>query len=176
MDVTSDQQIRPSPSSELELDELPSPTSSPVKPTASTPSSKSSRPNSALKVFLLRHLWIRTKSVLPAELIHAICADLLTYLKQQYDLLVPMNNMHKDGDEDSREEWGMMCAEVLMECKISSVETFLAATKLFRHDISLTKTWVRTMRGLAWRSYAEKWMDTEDDWEEGVAVLLLPIS
>lgn len=176
-DIASDQQIRPSPATELEFDELPSPSSSPHKSAASTPSSsKSSRPNSALKLFVLRHLWGATKAVLPTDLLNSICCDMLTYLKQNFDLLVPANHVHKDGDEDTREEWGMMCADVLVECSTSSVKTFLAATRLFKHDTTLAKHWIQVMRALAWRSYAEKWMDVEEDWEEGVSVLLLPIS
>lgn len=177
VDIACDAQIRPSPASSWSSDELPSPTSSPVKSGAPTPSSKScSRTNSALKIFLVHHLWAVTKSVLPSELVHTICPGLLSYLKESHDLLVPTNDLSAGGDEDTRSEWGMFCADVLMECNIPSVQKFLGSNKIFRHDAGMVKRWEQDMRVLAWRNFAEKWIETEEDWEDGVAVLLLPIA
>jgi hypothetical protein len=84
--------------------------------------------------------------------------------------------VYRDGEEDTRQQWGTFCAEVLMECEVSSVGKFLSSTKIFKNNSRNLKRWIRSMRGLAWRCYAAKQMIVEDQWEENMAALLLPIS
>ena len=171
LDILVDKDIAPSPTSET--DGLPSPSSSPIAPRQpiATP-----RSNAALRIFLMRHLWRITRDVLPLELLQGICVPMLSHLKESHTVLVPGLPGCPPGDEDALDQWGRLSAELLMGCHVGSVVTFMGATKIFKYDLKKVKRWVSHMRNVAWRHYAEKWMDMSEDWEEAVSVLLLPIT
>jgi len=171
LDIMVDKEIAPSP--HQETDELPSPSSSPVAPRQPPATARS---NPALRIFLMRHLWRITRDVLPLELLQGICVPMLSHIKEHHTDLVPGLPGCPPGDEDALEQWGRFSAELLMGCQVASVVTFMRATKIFKYDLKKAKRWVSHMRSVAWRYYAEKWMDTPEDWDEIVSVLLLPIT
>lgn len=171
LDILADKEIAPSPITET--DGLPSPSSSPVAPRQSTSAPRS---NPALRLFLMRHLWRITREVLPLELLQGICVPMLSHLKEHHTLLVPGLPGCSPGDEDALDQWGRFSAELLMGCHVASVVPFMGATKIFKYDLKKVKRWVYHMRNVAWRHYAEKWVDMSEDWEEAVSVLLLPVT
>ena len=171
LDILADKEIAPSP--HQETDGLPSPSSSPIAPRQPIAIARS---NAALKIFLMRHLWRITRDVLPLELLQGICVPLLSHLKEHHTTLAPGLPGCPPGDEDALEQWGRFSAELLMGCQVASVVTFMGATKIFKYDLKKVKRWVSHIRGVAWRYYAEKWMDMSEDWDEAISVLLLPIT
>ena len=171
LDILADKEIAPSP--HQETDGLPSPSSSPTTPRRPPIAPRS---NAALKIFLMRHLWRITRDVLPLELLQGICVPMLSHLKEHHTFLVPGLPGCPPGDEDALEQWGGLCAELLMGCRVGSVVTFMGATKIFKYDLKRVKRWVSHMRSVAWRHYAAKWMDMSEDWDEAVSVLLVPIT
>jgi hypothetical protein len=169
LDILVDKEIAPSPKEET--DGLPSPSSSPIsKPVVPL------RSDAALRIFLMRHLWRIIRDVLPLELLQGICVPMLSHLKEHYTALIPSLPGCPPGDEDALEQWGRLSAELLMGCHVGSVTTFMGATKIFKYDLKKVKRWLSHMRGVAWRRYAEKWMDMAEDWDEAISVLLLPIT
>jgi len=171
LDILVDKDIAPSP--HQETDGLPSPSSSPITPRQPAASPRS---NAALRIFLMRHLWRITRDVLPLELLQGICVPMLSHLKEHHTALVPGLPGCPPGDEDALEQWGRLSAELLIGCQVGSVVTFMGATKIFKYDLKKVKRWTSHMRGVAWRHYAEKWMDMSEDWDEAICVLLLPIT
>jgi hypothetical protein len=171
LDVLGDKEIAPSP--QQETDGLPSPSSSPIAPQKPVVPPRS---NATLRTFLMRHLWRVTRDVLPLELLQGICVPMLGHLKEHHTTLVPGLPGCPPGDEGALQQWGRFSAELLMACDVGSVVTFMGATKIFKYDLKKVKRWVSHMRGVAWRHYAEKWMDMSEDWDEAVSVLLLPIT
>ena len=124
----------------------------------------------------MRHLWRIIRDVLPLELLQGICVPMLSHLKEHHTVLVPGLPGCPPGDEDALDQWGRLSSELLMGCHVGSVVTFMGATKIFKYDLKKVKRWKYHMRSVAWRRYAEKWMDMAEDWDEAISVLLLPIT
>ncbi|KAI0696009.1 hypothetical protein BC835DRAFT_1344167 [Cytidiella melzeri] len=121
----------------------------------------------ALKLLLVRQLWLIVTSVLPPDQLSAAAETLLAVvIKSEVNLVVDIDII-----DDVRSQWASLCAEVIYH---SDEQNLLAFWNMKQSKVSgrrSSRNWNENVRSCVWSHFLEKWREEHSSWE-GAAILL----
>lgn len=117
-----------------------------------------------MKLGAVRKLWACMRTTFPNNLLHSGGAKLLECLVEDESDLV----WETDALDTAREEWAMLCSEILIVCDVDELEKFW--TKKPQSYSSMT--YEPGVRRLVWGCFVETWTADHDASWEGSTILL----
>ncbi|KZT23469.1 hypothetical protein NEOLEDRAFT_1069579 [Neolentinus lepideus HHB14362 ss-1] len=127
---------------------------------------KSNRSRAALRIFVVRNLWMAFRSMLPPEDLSAAAGQLAACLRQDRPQIMGDT---KAGavDEGAWSEWAILCAQTLSVCDVDDLKAFWA------HVSEVCPTsWPAGARSLVWDDFTSEWFSDKSNTRESAMVLL----
>ena len=115
----------------------------------------------ALKLGLVRHLWIAMSNTISSSAMRHAFTPMFRYIIQHLSELVPAD----DFDSRALSQYAQLAAQVSMVGSPAVIRKFFSA-KVFSNK------WTVTHRACAWRSFAKSWKDDGRGSWKGAATLL----
>ena len=129
------------------------------------------RSNEAVKLEIARELWNDASKIFPAEDMAVICQPFLTFLSKKEPELT---REEEPSSTDAREQWTMLCVEVLLGCSPSWLQSFWGVDgnkTIFSWD------WRPETRGFVWRKFCAHWQEVSSSkWENILLLLAVPFA
>ncbi|KAF7314461.1 hypothetical protein MKEN_00918900 [Mycena kentingensis (nom. inval.)] len=143
-------------------------------PCTDGPEPKNALSNAALKIRLMRPLWMVTREVCSGDL--SAGGDLAEAAEKLVFHLMKWEDDFTESDSNdyaARREWALLCAEVLVVCEAEDVQEF------WKYDGSPKSKWNWTpeIRAVVWRSFAEVWtVERQTVWPAIAVLLAIPLN
>ncbi|THG99683.1 hypothetical protein EW026_g2706 [Hermanssonia centrifuga] len=117
----------------------------------------------ALKLALVRELWLSVRSIFPGSMLLEPARKLLACLNAKEANMV----IELDVTDDVRAQWAYLCAEVAFVCDDSELMGFWREEKHSRQ-------WSAKMHSFVFSHFVYKWREDLASWESSVALLSTP--
>lgn len=132
---------------------------------------KSNRSRPALRLLVVRKLWMAFRPMLPSQDLAAAAEQLLACLRQDRPQII---GDEKSGgiDEDAWSQWATLCSQTLAICDVDDLKTFWSHVS----DVSLT-SWPAGIRSVVWDRFTSEWfIDPMVSRETAMIVLNVPFT
>ncbi|KAI0322414.1 hypothetical protein OF83DRAFT_803492 [Amylostereum chailletii] len=126
------------------------------------------RSNAAVKLSVARELWGPAARIIPDEELGTIAKSFIDFLIEKESELV----WEEDSPHDAREQWSLLCAEVLLHCSPTWLQSFWGIRGA---SSACSWDWTPDMRGLVWRTFSGRWRElATSKWEIALQLLGVP--
>ena len=140
---------------------------SPVRPHENRHALPAYRWKYALKLLLLRQLWLLVVNTLPTSSLSTIAETLLSsVVKSEMNLVADV-----DLKDEVRDQWASLCAELASHCEEQELLAFWDMKNSKTCAGKKAKTWTDGARSFVWSHFLQRWREDRSSWES-CAILL----
>jgi hypothetical protein len=126
---------------------------------------------SALRLLLVRQLWLIVVSILPSNHLSEVAETLLAVLlDSEVNLVADI-----DLADEVRAQWASLCAEVVYHCDEKELHAFWDMQQNKTDSNRKTKRWSQNVRSFVWSHFLEKWREEQSKWESATVLLGAPL-